>query len=314
MPGLDGFETAERISRDPKCGHPAIILLTSCGPEVRRGRRPPAILARLVKPVKQSELLDAVLNALGGRGVERQARAPRKPAARKRLRILLAEDNAVNQAMVVHILQRRGHAVMAAGNGRQAVELLGREEPFDAVLMDLEMPEMDGLEATAAIRAMEDDAARRVRIIAMTAHALGGDRERCLAAGMDGYVSKPVRPEELIRAVEGGEVPVEIAARFDGDRGLLRRLAAIFVKDCPKKMSDIKKAIEGKDPAALRQAAHALKGSVGLFGPGEAGELALQLEAMGLRADLTGAARVYRGLQSEVGRLKRTLSQVGEVQ
>ncbi|HJT76418.1 MAG TPA: response regulator, partial [Gemmataceae bacterium] len=128
--------------------------------------------------------------------------APAAPAAAPRhsLRVLLAEDNAINQTLAVRLLEKQGHHVVVAGNGREALAALGREA-FDVVLMDVQMPEMDGLEATAAIRRGEEGTGRRVPIVALTAHAMKGDRERCLAAGMDGYLAKPVRPEELTRAL-----------------------------------------------------------------------------------------------------------------
>ncbi|MFI5246780.1 MAG: response regulator, partial [Gemmatimonadales bacterium] len=168
------------------------------------------LAAYLTKPVGAAELLDAVLRATGSARREGQrvlAAEPAlpdehaMPAERTGLRILLAEDNVVNQLVASRVLARHGHHVVTCGNGREALERLGGER-FDLILMDVEMPELDGFEATAAIRNTEKTTGAHIPIIAMTAHALMGDRERCLAAGMDGYVSKPIQPAELFKAVE----------------------------------------------------------------------------------------------------------------
>jgi CheY-like chemotaxis protein len=157
--------------------------------------------AYLLKPIKQSDLLATLLTVMDDS--RRQARqtveAPR-PASRS-LRVLLAEDNVVNQKLGVRLLEKRGHLVVVVGSGREALAALRREH-FDVVLMDVQMPEMDGLEATAAIRAEEEQTGKHLPILAMTAHAMKGDRELCLKAGMDGYVAKPIQPSELFDAIE----------------------------------------------------------------------------------------------------------------
>jgi CheY-like chemotaxis protein len=166
--------------------------------------RPSGVAACLTKPVCRAELRAAVLAALGGPAPEaapRQAAAIAAAPPTHPLRILLAEDNAVNQRVARALLERRGHTVTVAGNGREAVRLAG-ERDFDVVLMDVQMPEMDGLEATAALRAGEVGSGRRLPIVAMTAHAMKGDAERCLEAGMDAYVSKPIKPDLLFAAIE----------------------------------------------------------------------------------------------------------------
>ena len=203
MPGMDGFELLERLRRLPAGADLPVIMLSSAGwdDEGRAGRL--GIARYLIKPVKQSDLLDAIAAVLGSGSGDPPAAAagaaetPRVDARR----ILLAEDGLVNQRVAVDLLERRGHSVAVAQNGREAVEAL-QEERFDLVLMDIQMPEMDGLEATAAIRALEGGDGPRLPIFAMTAHAMKGDRERCLEAGMDGYLSKPVRADELYEAVE----------------------------------------------------------------------------------------------------------------
>jgi PAS domain S-box-containing protein len=218
MPGLDGEEVVRRVKADPALARCAVIILSSAGPaDDGPGRAARPRVRYLVKPVKQADLLDAILTLLPPAGcagqdsdpVGRQTGSESCPAkeagaggpARRPLRVLLAEDNAVNQRLATRLLERAGHAVVVVGNGAQAVAAAERE-PFDVVLMDVQMPEMDGLEATAAIRARERDGGGHQPIIAMTAHAMKGDRERCLEAGMDGYVSKPIQPAELWAEVE----------------------------------------------------------------------------------------------------------------
>jgi signal transduction histidine kinase/DNA-binding response OmpR family regulator len=205
MPEMDGFTLAEEIRKTPELVGATIMMLTSAGHLGDAARcRELGIAAYLVKPIRQSELLNAVCAVL--------RTAPQKPATplvtkhslredRRRLRILLAEDNAVNQTLATRLMEKRGYVVTVAANGRLAVEAEEKED-FDAVLMDVQMPEMDGLEATAAIRGKEKLAGGHIPIIALTAHALKGDEERCIAAGMDGYVSKPIRSAELFAEIE----------------------------------------------------------------------------------------------------------------
>jgi two-component system sensor histidine kinase/response regulator len=201
MPEMDGFALAESISRNPVWGAPTIMMISSAGQRGDAKRcREIGVAAYLTKPVGQDELLKAILTAMGSQP-ERET-----PAAvvtrhslrenRRQLRILLAEDNAVNQKLAVRLLEKRGHTVTVAANGKEALDAL-QNHTFDLVLMDVQMPEMDGFEATAAIRELEKKSGEHLLVIAMTAHAMVGDRERCLAAGMDDYMTKPIRPEEL---------------------------------------------------------------------------------------------------------------------
>ena len=205
MPEIDGFQLAEIIRKDPSLSHVAIMLLTSAGRIGDAARcRELGIVAYLVKPVRQGELLDSILKVL--------QKAPEKKAeslvtrhtlreTRNRRNILLAEDNAVNQTLAIRLLEKRGYHVSVAGNGHAALAALEKHS-FDLVLMDIQMPGMDGFEATAHIREKEKISGKHMPIIAMTAHSLKGDQERCLAAGMDGYVSKPIRTAELFAAIE----------------------------------------------------------------------------------------------------------------
>jgi two-component system sensor histidine kinase/response regulator len=200
------------------------------------------VASYLTKPVTQAELIDAILLAIG-KAIEIEpavATAP-IPRAATSLRILVAEDNPINRAVAAGILEKRGHSLMHAGNGREAVEAVARET-FDLILMDGQMPEMDGFEATRRIRELEEATGAHTRIVAMTAHAMAGDRERCLAAGMDDYVSKPLRKEDLLRALEGAgpqgledksektflHSRAELLAQCEGDEELMSELVSIF--------------------------------------------------------------------------------------
>jgi two-component system, sensor histidine kinase and response regulator len=201
MPEMDGFALAEAIKRNPEWRAATIMMLSSAGQRGDAKRcREIGVAAYLTKPVGQDELMKAILNALSGRPKPETSAAvvTRHSLREKRhqLRILLAEDNAVNQKLAVRLLEKRGHTVTVAGNGREALAAL-QAGAFDVVLMDVQMPEMDGFEATAAIRELEKASGNHLPVIAMTAHAMVGDRERCLAAGMDDYLTKPILPEEL---------------------------------------------------------------------------------------------------------------------
>ncbi len=204
MPEMDGMMLVEQIRRNPRLVDLRVIVLSSgdASSSVDRWEKL-GVSARLMKPVKQSELLTAIENSLtfGRRANEHVEEGPKEVLPTiPPLRILLAEDGLTNQKLAVALLQKWGHSVTVAGDGREAVHAYESQE-FELVLMDVQMPEMDGLEATACIRAMESKLGRRTPIIAMTARAMKGDREQCLQAGMDGYVSKPVRQSELYQAI-----------------------------------------------------------------------------------------------------------------
>ncbi|MCJ7710996.1 MAG: response regulator, partial [Chloroflexi bacterium] len=202
MPELDGYALADRIRASAAGAQVPVIILSSVG---ARDRDTPSVSAFLTKPVKPSALHDALMNSLHGRERAPSVRLSERPVAdteletRHPLRILLAEDNVVNQKVATKLLSQLGYVPDIAGNGIEAIAAVG-QKTYDLILMDVQMPEMDGLEATRRIRA-GDPATRGVRIVAMTANALAGDREMCLAAGMDDYVSKPIRPAELAAAL-----------------------------------------------------------------------------------------------------------------
>jgi CheY-like chemotaxis protein len=204
MPGMDGFMLAERIQQSPQTAGTTLVMLASGGQpgEVARCRQL-GIASYLLKPIKQSDLLRTITTALrlSGQRAPRPAPAPAQPPQRRPLRILLAEDNLVNQRLAVRLLEKQGHTVAVTGDGTEALALL-EQQSFDLVLMDVEMPQMGGFEATGIIREKEKQSGRHVPIIAMTAHALKGDRERCLAAGMDSYVAKPIQARELWQVID----------------------------------------------------------------------------------------------------------------
>ena len=205
MPEMDGFTLAEHIQKDPELVGATIMMLTSAGHlgDAERCRKL-GITGYLVKPVRQSELLDAICHLLGGEAKKESVALVTRHSlkeAKKRARVLLAEDNAVNRTLAIRLLEKRGYSVGVAANGREALAAFEKEK-FDVVLMDVQMPEMDGFEATARIRELEKTTGTHIAIIAMTAHALKGDEQRCIEAGMDGYVSKPIRTNELYAALE----------------------------------------------------------------------------------------------------------------
>ena len=330
MPEMDGLETVAMIRESAAFAQVPVLLLSSADRAGYSARSRSLGIARsLIKPVKQSDLLEAIGEAVAAVPPKetRRGEAPEdEPVAveswgRTARRILLAEDGAINQQVAVRLLEERGHSVVVVNNGRAAVEQVAAQ-PFDVVLMDVQMPEMDGLEATAAIRQAEEQTGGHVPIIAMTAHAMKGDRDRFLAAGMDGYVAKPVRPHQLYAAVEGGgpnaeaELPAPMDLPFEwdaalenvgGDEAMLRELAEMFFAECPKLMQQIREHIASADGPELRRAAHTLKGSAHVFGAAAAADAAHRLEEIGREAALADAGEALALLEDEVARLLSAL-------
>ncbi len=330
MPGMDGFMLAEEIRKRPELAGAAVMMLSSGD---RRGDaercRSLGLVRYLVKPVNQSDLLDALAQALSAPApaVRQWARPQEAAPAGPTLRVLLAEDNLVNQRLAIRILEKQGHAVTPVLNGRDAVEAL-EKQAFDVVLMDVQMPILDGMEATARIRRREAGTSRRTPIIALTAHALKGDRERCLAAGMDAYLSKPIQAAELVRALAdvasaragtanpagpicGPDLFDEQAAlaRLDGDSDLLRDVAGLFVTDAARMVEAVRSAVCAGDARGVQLSAHALKGSASTFSARALVEAAWALEQMGRRADLGGAAEALAALEREAARLRQALAE-----
>jgi signal transduction histidine kinase/CheY-like chemotaxis protein len=326
MPDIDGFGVAERMAARPELAGATIMMLTSSGHYGDAARcRDLGISAYLTKPVKQADLLNQICRVLE-RGFARPASAPAPTAeiatgasARKASRILLAEDNPVNQRVAFGLLTRRGHTVTLANNGREAVDLVEREK-FDLVLMDIQMPEMGGFEATAVIRQRELAAGGYTRIVAMTAHAMTGDRSRCIAAGMDGYLSKPINQALLYEVVEEGSIGadarpvafdrIELIDRLGGDVELLGEVIELFLEDCPKRLIDIKAAVDERDAEAIRTTAHALKGAAGTIAASAVFEAAQALERIGAEKRLDAADAAWRVLAREAPNLLDTLRKI----
>jgi PAS domain S-box-containing protein len=336
MPEMDGFTLAERIKHNPDLAGVTIMMLSSADRQGDAARcRQLGVARYLTKPIKSSELLDAILKLLGALRVSetqkdlmaRESQAAQAVGVRpsRRLRILLAEDNAVNQRLAVHLLEKQGHQVVVAGNGKEALAALARAA-FDVVLMDVQMPEMCGFEATAQIRAGESGTGRRLPIIAMTAHAMKGDRERCLEAGMDDYVAKPIQAGELSRALaeavsDSPCVPLEdrvvvttkvfdraaALARVEGDEELLREIVGLFLEECPHLLEEVRAAVDCGDMARLKRAAHTLKGSVGNFGTTDAYTAARRLEGLAQENNLAALDDAYSALQVALQQLQEAL-------
>jgi two-component system, sensor histidine kinase and response regulator len=331
MPDTDGFQLAEQIhDLSPHAGATIMMLTSGDRPGDAVRRRQLNISSFLTKPIKQSELFDAITAALGNRPQAApdsshhagRDESPAEPAS-ARLRVLLAEDSVVNQKLAVYLLEKWGHQVTVANNGLEALAA-AEAQPFDLVLMDVQMPEMDGLEATAALRRREQGSDRRLPIVAMTAHAMVGDRERCLAAGMDDYLSKPVRARELLVVIErviagegdsatvNGETHDWSAAleRLQGDRELLEEIAGVFREEAPKLLAQITEAVERDDAGALKLAAHTLKGALANFAATAAVEAARRLELMAKEGDLSLAGPALATLEREIALLRPALEAI----
>ena len=264
--------------------------------------------AFLAKPVFPSELVEA----LASRSARTRpvAAQPETPRARRRepwsVRVLLVEDNKVNQMLAVALLRKRGYTVSVADNGLEAVELV-RRNPFDIVLMDVQMPVMDGFEATSAIRAWEVDRSGRLPIVAVTAHAMEGDRERCLQAGMDDYVSKPIDPEELEAAIARwtGDLPVFEPSRAlelaHGDRGVLDSIAKLFLEQTPERLAAIQGALDSGDVHGLEQTAQTLEGAAVRLALPRLRDIAHRVALLSSKGDLERAEALVAELKEAVG-------------
>ena len=272
MPGMDGLDLAEQIRREPEIASVRLLLLTSAGqPDETEHCRRLMISVCLTKPVRQSELFDALTKEMAvwnrSEDVRRPQRAPEAsstaPPHGPRLRVLLAEDHPVNQKVAVRMLEHLGHTVVVTPHGAAAVAAFEKES-FDVVLMDLQMPEMDGFEALRAIRQREKSTGISTPIIALTAHAMQGDRDRCLSAGFDGYLAKPIRQADLLSALDsletpqGRPCPEPDRSLIDGlletcgqDEDFARELALTFLESAPGCLSGIDRALEGSATATF---------------------------------------------------------------
>jgi CheY-like chemotaxis protein len=336
MPEMDGFAVAEKLRENRAYDGATIMMLSSADQQADIVRcRSIGIQSYLTKPVVGSVLFNAIVELLHkfhastnsstkGRPILETSGnitpEPPSPATTGKLRILLAEDNRINQKVAVGTLTAAGHQVTVANNGKEALAAL-EKQPFDVVLMDVQMPEMDGFEATAHIREAEKGTGRHVPIIALTARAMKGDHERCLAGGMDGYVSKPIQPEELLRAIEhcvsgppegGGKAPPahkadEIAldhaallARVGGNDALLLEILQMCPGEFARLLKELQSAVANKDAKRIRLAAHTLQGTLGNLSASSAYEATLRLEHMGRTGDLDCVEEAYRLVQEQV--------------
>ena len=349
MPEMDGFMLAEEILKRSDT-HPSTMMMLSSADRHENAERcrELGLTAYMSKPVKRSELLHAILTAIEHEPAERTQRSgknrPHFHSSIRNVQILLAEDNAVNQKLAVRLLEKRGHDVVVAGNGKEALDALGKHK-FDIILMDVQMPEMDGFETTQTIRRHEQESGQRIPIIAMTAHAMKGDRERCLDAGMDGYLSKPLQPNELFETVESfasqspsGNAPlpspiadystsaatsvansnpelsspafdrVQAMESVDGDVELIKEIIDAFLQEYPLLMDQIQLGILKGDSATVDRAAHTLKGAASAFAATSVVNLAQKLETMGKNDTLTEAASMFATLQEAVEVLATQLS------
>jgi CheY-like chemotaxis protein len=329
MPDMDGFALAEIIKRNPDWRTATVMMLSSAGQRGDATRcRELGVAAYLTKPVRQGELLDGILIALGTRPENKMSPAlvtrHTLRESRNRLRILLVEDNAVNQLVALRLLEKYGHTVGVATNGRKALEELEKES-YDLILMDVQMPEMNGWEATQAIREKEMSTGAHIPIVAMTAHAMKGDKERCLAAGMDAYLTKPIRTQELLSVLDeigshktGPPFPLDIPSkktptdaidleatleRLDGDRNLFQELTELFKDDCPRMVERMRRAIVLCDAKSLEACAHTLKGSSANLGAMAVSHAAGEIERLARTGSTESTSVEFRVLQGEIERL-----------
>ena len=339
MPEMDGFELAKQIKQTQALAGSIVIMMSLAG---RRGdavRCRNLAAAYLTKPLDQSIILEAI-SAVLARPADATGLITRHSLreSQRRLRILLAEDNPVNQEHAVALLTKWGHEVVVAGNGAEAVDMC-RNEPFDLILMDLQMPEMDGLEATTAIRREEKATGGHIPIIAMTADAMQEARDNCMQAGVDGYITKPFRSEQLMEAISrfasrpdkpknaGNETPdrqvdssggdstykARLLKCVGGSEEALRRVIKTFLKCYPQTLCQIRNAIEAQNSKDITRLAHNMKGSVGLFDCDGARQAAVLLETAGRDKDFNFARKVYEELADELKRLGTTIEElVGE--
>lgn len=367
MPGMDGFALAVEARKGSYLDQTTLMMLSSAVQSEYRDRsREVGFDAYLTKPIKQSELLDSIMthlrspanssseNSPDGAEHRAAAQAPadvrnvpaasiEAPAAsmraRRPLRILLAEDSMVNQKLALRLLENWGHTVTVAHNGNEALQLIRRHN-FELALMDVQMPEVDGLEVTERIRAAEVGRSEHLPIIAMTAHAMKGDRERCLEAGMDAYVSKPIRPAELFSAIENVSSHVNRAASdgaanasagpdatisghddgqidraallktMGGSQELVRELCGVCQQECSQLRQQMESAMIARDARAVARAAHSLKGAVGTFEAAAVYDAAQRLEAIARGGSCDGLEAALAELDRELARFTGELGRV----
>ena len=333
MPDVDGLTLAREIRRVRDAPSLPLVLLTSLGRRREDLEAGVEFAAYLTKPIKSSQLYEALVSIFGRPAPDEEPSMTPAGAAvaaggeRSPLRILLAEDNEVNTKLALLLLEKLGYGADVVGNGREALETLQRER-YDVVLMDVEMPEMDGLEASRRIHAESPDD-RRPRIIAMTANAMQGDRETCLAAGMDDYLSKPIRREELARALARAAAlrassaqaedvldtaALEALEAATGDPAFVAELVETFRRDAPKLLDTMRSSAVDGNGETLRRTAHTLKSNARTFGASSLAELCEELEATaraGVRDDVSD---LVHGIEREFARVDAVLARSGVAQ
>ena len=344
MPEMDGLTLAHEIKSDPQIAATRLLMMTSLGRRDDAAIREAGVELCLTKPVKQSQLFDCLATLTGEHLIAeppqpRAAQAAPKNVLRARadhVRILVAEDNVVNQRVALRQLDRLGYTADAVANGLEVLDALERI-PYDLVFMDCQMPEMDGYQATKEIRRREGDS-RRTTIIAMTANALDGDRERCIAAGMDDYVSKPVKRQTLSAAIERWTVDRSAHGKTDDsaepsqdidadsanvidpsvidelrslqsatDPDFFNHLIDLFIEETPHRLAAIADAVTAMNAKALAQEAHALKGSSAHLGATRMDALCEILEEQGRAGSLNGASAILPVLVEEFDRVRKAL-------
>jgi PAS domain S-box-containing protein len=328
-PDAEGFALAERVRDRPDLAHGLVLMLSSANLQWATDRCRSLGAAHILKPVRRTDLAQALRQATGLEPAERSqvvstGTMRTDNSDDRRLRILVVEDNPFNQRVAVMKLERKGHLVKVAACGADALSALDAER-FDVMLSDLQMPDTDGFELAAEVRKRETASGRRLPVIAMTAHAMKGDRERCLLAGMDGYVAKPIQDAALWVEIDrllsadvvvpgpstedlcGPSDPSAVLARMGGDRVAVRQLVEVFRQDCPALVADIDAAVRAGDANRLKVAAHTLRGMVAFFAADRATAAALALEQLGEAGNLTAAGEAVGVLHRELGELEPLL-------
>jgi CheY-like chemotaxis protein/HPt (histidine-containing phosphotransfer) domain-containing protein len=333
MPEMDGFELAKRIKTDSDIPTCTIMMLSSMDREQTAMHcRELGIGTYLVKPIRQTELWTAITKALGhkepieipklNRKSERNDMESDHNGKDMTLKVLLAEDNAINAKVARTLLEKKGCTVTVAVNGKDAVQHI-EGEAFDLVLMDVQMPEMDGFEATRVIREKERRTAGHIPILAMTAHAMKGDKERCLDAGMDGYVAKPIRAEDLYQAIHSlfnetkgktgrdpkspSSIPLNLSKALeivDGDKDLLKSIARDCLEQFPARLKEIDEDMIGNDAEQVQRKVHSLKSNIGILGAEQAYSIANRLEGLARESQLKEAKETFMKLQEEISRVQ----------
>lgn len=340
LPDMDGAQIVEQAASliDIRNMDVIVISMSHSPGDIERLKKL-GVTTYLTKPFSHSELLETIQAVFVKRNsVAKEAKSSVSVKSgdtkkildvppNRLLRILVAEDNPMNQEVARSILLKRGHTVTMANNGREAVELF-KEQRFDIILMDIQMPEMDGFEATSIIRATEKTIGGHIPIIAVTANAMKEDEERCLAAGMDGYISKPLRMAELIATVERSSFSVQhtvsqqqgdeklihskeqLIEEMDGDEELLKTVAKLCLENLPEHLRQVHEAVKNRDCKLLEYAAHTIKGSAKQFGATRAASIAYQLEQKGRNKDLSSTENLAATLEHEITLMSAALNKL----